>query len=63
MRLTSAARTPEPMSLLERIARLPVGPPLTDEERAMIEASRASGPPIPHEVIEAELAERCRRGE
>jgi len=49
---------------LARIAsrKVPKGPPLSDEERAWIEAARG-GEGVPHAEIMRQLEERKRKGE
>jgi len=62
--MNRAARKPKPDPVREALARAPVGPPATEEERERDEAIRRRGPApmIPHSEIMKELEERLRRG-
>jgi hypothetical protein len=63
-RMTRVARRErKPGSAQESLARAPVGPPLTAEERARLEAVRARGlgGGVPHASIMRQLEERKRR--
>jgi len=62
--MTRAARKPKVDSAREALARAPVGPPLSDEERERLEAvgRRGTVESVSHDAVMRELAERQRRG-
>lgn len=58
-----AEKQPEADPVLAALRCAPMGPPETEEERRIVEEARARGEWIPSEVVSAEIAERCRRGD
>jgi hypothetical protein len=59
----TARRKSKPDPVRQSLARAPIGPPLTPEERARVEAVRARGlgGGVSHDAIIGQLEERKRR--
>jgi hypothetical protein len=62
--MSSTGRRDKSGPARESLARAPVGPPLTPEERARADAARQPGArSVSQDELLRELAERIRRGE